>query len=119
MFVPEVGLVALLEILHLCLSTHTTYTVLAVGFADPTALINSPMSGAALPAVNGLGGSFSLHRIPHFSTFWVCSGILHTDILRMEDFSSDRVDLWQNLSVPHNLGAVAPFLMYEHRDLNS
>jgi hypothetical protein len=49
--------VVVVEFLHIVFSTHTTYTILALGFADPRVLTNSPFSGAALPALNGTGES--------------------------------------------------------------
>ncbi|KAJ3545260.1 hypothetical protein NMY22_g2511 [Coprinellus aureogranulatus] len=55
-FVYLVCVVVVEEILHMVFSTHTTYAILAEGFADPTVLVNSPFSGAALPALNGTVG---------------------------------------------------------------
>ena len=47
--------VIVVEILHTFFSTHTAHTVLAEGFGDPSVLLTSPFSGAALPAPNGTG----------------------------------------------------------------
>ncbi|KAJ2924094.1 hypothetical protein H1R20_g4079, partial [Candolleomyces eurysporus] len=55
-FVFLVVVVVIVEILHMFFSTHTTYSILAVGFTDPRVFINTPWSGAALPALNGTVG---------------------------------------------------------------
>ncbi|TEB26252.1 hypothetical protein FA13DRAFT_1575554, partial [Coprinellus micaceus] len=51
-----VSIVVLIEILHMFFSTHTTHTILAEGFGDPSVLLTSPFSGAAMPALNGTVG---------------------------------------------------------------
>lgn len=54
-YLLTVCFVVALELTHMCLSTHTAYVMLADGFANPAILLTSPVSGAALPAVNGAG----------------------------------------------------------------
>lgn len=51
-----VVVVVIVEILHMFFSTHTTYSILAVGFTDPKVFVNTPWSGASLPALNGTVG---------------------------------------------------------------
>lgn len=85
---PIVGAVAVLEIAHLCLSTHTTYEVLARGFGNPLVLLRLPMSGAPLPAMNGLGACFPRpfwYEKPYRHDRQSHSWILHSAVFCVED----------------------------------
>ncbi|RXW25087.1 hypothetical protein EST38_g758 [Candolleomyces aberdarensis] len=55
-FVVLVCVVVAIEIAHMCMATHLTYYVLALGYTNPRVFEQTPWSGAALPAVNGLVG---------------------------------------------------------------
>lgn len=55
-----VGIATLVEITHLCLSTHLTYTCLALNFGNPAILNVSPYSTAGIYMANGVAG-FCLH----------------------------------------------------------
>lgn len=59
-FVYLVALAVCIEICHLSISTHTTYTALAVNFADPAALAVLPPSVAGVPFLNG-AAAFCTH----------------------------------------------------------
>ncbi|KAF6752362.1 hypothetical protein DFP72DRAFT_451938 [Ephemerocybe angulata] len=52
-FVGLVLAISVAEILHLIMTTHTAYTIIAQGFGDLSALASSPWSGSALPFLNG------------------------------------------------------------------
>lgn len=51
-----VTVAACAEIAHLIVSTHLTYVCLAENFANPMALLISPYSALAIPALNGIVG---------------------------------------------------------------
>ncbi|TEB26271.1 hypothetical protein FA13DRAFT_1817070 [Coprinellus micaceus] len=55
-FVYVVGVVAVIEALHLAFSTRTFYSTMAEGFGNPDVFVSTPLSSAAMPALNGAVG---------------------------------------------------------------
>lgn len=55
-FVYLIGVVTVIELLHMSFSTHSTYSILAVGFGNPASIVDSPISASAIATLNGAAG---------------------------------------------------------------
>ncbi|KAF6744347.1 hypothetical protein DFP72DRAFT_1078726 [Ephemerocybe angulata] len=79
-FVGLVLAISVAEILHLIMTTHTAYTIIAQGFGDLSALASSPWSGSALPFLNGfVSFCVQLFFACSFDWGWILTLLKHSN----------------------------------------